>query len=175
MNPIAVLFLVALFALVVFIGRSGAGSARVFFRIYGRKLIGLALLALAGLLLLRGLWEPALLPGSMGWLILNGGLGTSQLGRILKQYLDRRFPGFGHNLHGNSDPGGADSGSRGRTGVMTEQEAYQILGLQPGESGEAIATAYRTAMKKVHPDQGGTSEEAVRLNQARDFLLRRHH
>jgi curved DNA-binding protein CbpA len=50
-------------------------------------------------------------------------------------------------------------------------EAYQILGLQPGASREDIQSAYRRLIQRVHPDHGGSSYLATRLNQARDVLL----
>lgn len=54
---------------------------------------------------------------------------------------------------------------------MTEAEAYDVLGLAPGASKERILAEYRRLMKKVHPDQGGTTYLATRLNQAKDVLL----
>jgi len=89
---------------------------------------------------------------------------------LLAAYLDRRDPGWSE--HAQGDPGaGRPSAASGK---MTEKEAYQILGLEPGASADAIAGAHRTLMKKFHPDQGGTTYLAARINEAKEILLRRH-
>jgi uncharacterized membrane protein YedE/YeeE len=55
--------------------------------------------------------------------------------------------------------------------VMSHDEAYAILGLEPGASKDAILEAYKRLMKKMHPDQGGSTYLAQRINLARDVLV----
>lgn len=89
--------------------------------------------------------------------------------RLLEAYLDRRSPGWREDADRHRDAG--QGGSPG-TGAMTHQEAYEILGLQPGAGEEAIREAHRALMKRIHPDAGGTSGLAARVNQAKDVLLK---
>jgi len=90
---------------------------------------------------------------------------------LLMAYLDRRAPGWRENAQGDAAAGGGHAAS---TGKMTEEEAYQILGLQAGANASAISRAHRALMKKLHPDQGGSTYLAARVNEAKDVLLRRH-
>lgn len=91
--------------------------------------------------------------------------------RLLEAYLDRRAPGWGA-----ADERDADGGRpRGRiSSAMTEDEAYEVLGLQKNATADEISRAHRSLMKKLHPDQGGTTSLAARVNEAKDILMRRH-
>ncbi len=64
-------------------------------------------------------------------------------------------------------PGSAPDASK----AMPLDEAYLILGLAPGARRDEVFAAYRSLMKRLHPDQGGTSYLASRVNEARDVLL----
>ncbi|MBS0531302.1 MAG: DnaJ domain-containing protein [Proteobacteria bacterium] len=90
---------------------------------------------------------------------------------LLESYLDRKFPAWRQNTQG--DPAGGH-GRAASSGKMTDEEAYQILGLQPGASRDEIGRAHRGLMKKLHPDQGGSTYLAARVNEAKDTLLRTH-
>jgi DnaJ-domain-containing protein 1 len=91
---------------------------------------------------------------------------------LLESYLDRRFPAWRQDAQGN--PAGGQS-RPATSGKMTNEEAYQILGLQPGAGRDEIGRAHRSLMKKLHPDQGGSTYLAARVNEAKDTLLRTHH
>ena len=89
---------------------------------------------------------------------------------LLVAYLDRRDASWSEHAQGHAAAGRA----AGSSGKMTEQEAYQILGIEPGASADAVARAHRALMKKLHPDQGGSTYLAARVNEAKEVLSRRH-
>ncbi len=89
--------------------------------------------------------------------------------RLLEAYLDRRFPGGREHAQPDRDAG---LERPGKAGAMTKQEAHDILGLQPGAGEEAIRQAHRALIKRLHPDAGGTSALAARVNEAKDVLLK---
>ncbi len=91
--------------------------------------------------------------------------------RLLEAYLDRRAPGWREDADRDRDPGFRRPAG---AGPMPDEEAYEILGLQPGASEQAIREAHRGLMKRIHPDAGGTSGLAARVNQAKDTLLKKH-
>lgn len=76
----------------------------------------------------------------------------------------RRIGGIG------SGPGAAGSGAP-RSGAMSREEAYEVLGLHTGASESEIREAHRRLMRGAHPDAGGSDWLAARINQARDILL----
>ena len=91
---------------------------------------------------------------------------------LLEAYLDRRFPAW--RQHAQGDTAARDDRRAAADGKMSDQEAYQILGLEPGATADEIGRAHRGLMKKFHPDQGGTTYLASRINAAKDILLRTH-
>lgn len=90
--------------------------------------------------------------------------------RLLEAYFDRRFAGW--RSAGDGDRYARSRGRAVSAGPMSEDEAYQILGLGKGAPRRDILRAHREMMKKWHPDRGGATEVAARLNQARDVLVR---
>ena len=89
---------------------------------------------------------------------------------LLVAYLDRRDSRWGEHAQGDAAAGRPAASS----GKMSQQEAYQILGLETGASADDISRAHRSLMKKFHPDQGGSTYLAARINEAKEILLRSH-
>ncbi|MEH3146091.1 MAG: molecular chaperone DnaJ [Methylobacterium frigidaeris] len=124
---------------------------------------------LAGRLAGRALDE--LSPATLTDLLAACRLGDPDGARFLEAYLDRRLPGWREHAQSHADPrpGGAP-----QPGTMTEEEAYQVLGLERGAPLDDVRRAHRTLMKRLHPDQGGSGYLAARVNAAKDRLLNRH-
>ena len=60
----------------------------------------------------------------------------------------------------------------GTRGITLEQEAHFLtLGLPPGASLSQVKNAYRQKVKQHHPDQGGTVQDFLSLQEAYELLL----
>jgi hypothetical protein len=90
-----------------------------------------------------------------------------QSAQILEAYLDRVHPSWREDL---SRAEGGDGGPA--SGKMTQEQALEVLGLEPGASADDIRRAHRELMMKVHPDHGGSTFLAAKLNEAKDVLLK---
>ncbi len=76
-------------------------------------------------------------------------------------------------------PGGAAKESEERGGPdgfgaepMSTGEALEILGLDPGARDWEISAAHRRLLQKLDPENGGSAYLAIKVDQARDILLR---
>lgn len=90
---------------------------------------------------------------------------------LLEAYLDRAHVGW------RDEDGARQQRQEGgdappSSGPMTRDEAYRILGLEPGAEPKSVKAAYRQLMTKLHPDRGGSAYLAAKINEAKDILLK---
>jgi hypothetical protein len=90
---------------------------------------------------------------------------------LVEAYLDRRFPLWREDGQEDARTG---AGGAADAGAMTDEQAYEVLGLSPGAGEAEIRAAHRRLLKGVHPDRGGSTFLASRINLAKDRLLSRH-
>jgi DnaJ-domain-containing protein 1 len=88
---------------------------------------------------------------------------------LLETWLDANRSGWREYFE---EAAGAQTTGAASGRPNAEEEAYAILGLQPGASVDEIQRAHRELMKSLHPDHGGSSYLASKINEARDVLLK---
>lgn len=91
-----------------------------------------------------------------------------QSASILETYLDRMRTDEWEEYvreHAEEQAPSADADE------MTREEALEILGLDESATKDDIIEAHRVLMQRNHPDRGGSTWLAARINRAKDILL----
>jgi len=121
-------------------------------RFSGGVALGLATIALA----VVGRVGLAFLAAAGAWALLTG---------TMPPWL--RVPGR------PGETGGSREAPSPRRTTMSRSEALKVLGLEEGATEEQIRAAHKRLMLQIHPDKGGTSYLAAKINEAKDVLLKR--
>jgi hypothetical protein len=89
-----------------------------------------------------------------------------QSAQLVEAYLDQVHPTWRDDL-----ARGEAEHSNGPDGKMTVAQALEILGLAAGASEDDVRRTHRELMLKLHPDRGGSTYLAAKVNEAKDVLL----
>lgn len=107
-----------------------------------------------------------LTPEEMALLWQDCRFSDPQSARLIEAYLDRMHPSWREDM-----ARGEEELARGPDGRMGPEEAMHILGLKTGATEEDIRRAHRELMMKLHPDRGGSTYLAAKINEAKAVLL----
>lgn len=88
-----------------------------------------------------------------------------QSAQILETYLDRHYPDWRTMTESDAGPGMSFKDS------MDRSEAFEILGLSEEATDEEVKAAYLRLIAGLHPDHGGSTYLAAKINRAKDVLL----
>lgn len=88
---------------------------------------------------------------------------------LLESFLDRTFDSQWRSQKEDEETG--DVNLFTNNGKMTAEEACQILEIPSDADEDTIKAAHRKLMQKLHPDRGGSTYLAAKINQAKDTLL----
>ncbi len=100
--------------------------------------------------------------------------GDPESRRLLDAWAARERPAWMADADDEGDGARDERAGRGPAAggqEMSREEALAMLGLEEGADADEIRAAHRRLMRRLHPDHGGTSYLAARLNQAKEVLL----
>jgi hypothetical protein len=106
--------------------------------------------------------------------LLGEARGDENSAQVLTAYLERYHGEAWRDAasaRGGNNRSDDNQGATPRSGTMTREEALEVLGLAPGADAAAIKAAHHRLMSKIHPDLGGSTYLAAKINQAKDILL----
>lgn len=87
--------------------------------------------------------------------------------RLLEAFLDREHTSWRDQTDTQA------SSDIGEGSELNERQAYEILGLPNNACREDVIQAHRRLMQKLHPDHGGSTYLAARINEAKALLSKK--
>lgn len=111
--------------------------------------------------------------GRLNWLLAAIGVTLAYVSRLLPILLSHapHWQRLWQLFTAAKEHSGRQQETQQGAGTMSADEAYRVLGLQPGASEQEIVAAHRKLMQKNHPDHGGSDYLATKINLAKKTLL----
>lgn len=152
-------------------GPAPAGTSEVEGR-HVRMTLDLASGAMRGVVLdgaHRGQRLDDLAPEALVGLLRDWRLDDAASADLLEAYLDRAHPDW--RQADTADDPQAEAAAGPARGPMSRAEALRILDLEEGCTPDAIREAHHRLMRANHPDRGGSTYLAAKINEARALLM----